>query len=85
MRLAKTIFIDKPLLRKRMTPRDCNQKFYDIAFKSMCLDYNGRLDVNDTKILSGKTSGNEKDSVEGINLERLLLTFGPILIMCWPH
>ncbi|RUS19519.1 hypothetical protein BC937DRAFT_87358 [Endogone sp. FLAS-F59071] len=61
---SKTIFIDKPLPRKRMTPRDCNQKFYDTAFKSMCLDYEGRSDVNDTRILSGKTSSNEKDSVE---------------------
>ncbi|CAG8448324.1 6093_t:CDS:10 [Ambispora leptoticha] len=33
--LRKTVYIDKPLAKHRHSPREYNQKFYDVAFKSV--------------------------------------------------
>ncbi|GBC36260.1 uncharacterized protein OCT59_022068 [Rhizophagus irregularis] len=36
----KTIYIDKPFVKKKMTPREINQVYYNTAFKSMALKMN---------------------------------------------
>ncbi|CAG8659045.1 7389_t:CDS:10, partial [Acaulospora morrowiae] len=43
--VLKTVYVDKPLLKRHMTPRQRNQNFYDIAFESMAFDLG--VDVND--------------------------------------
>jgi hypothetical protein len=35
--LYKTVYIDKPLPTKQITPRERNQKFYDVALKNLVL------------------------------------------------
>ncbi|RUP43699.1 hypothetical protein BC936DRAFT_136843 [Jimgerdemannia flammicorona] len=61
---VKTIYIDKPLLKKRMTPRERNQKFYGAAFKSMCLDFKSKSDVNDNRVLSEHPSDEKEKEIQ---------------------
>ncbi|CAH1757733.1 11570_t:CDS:10 [Entrophospora sp. SA101] len=43
--IIKTVYIDKPLVKKKSTPRSRNQIFYNTAFKSMALK--SKMDIND--------------------------------------
>ena len=36
--MKRTVYIDKPFVKKKMTNRERNQIFYDAAFKSVAMD-----------------------------------------------
>ncbi|CAG8512475.1 12811_t:CDS:10, partial [Acaulospora colombiana] len=44
-KILKTVYIDKPLPKRSITPRQRNQIFYDIAFESVAFD--SGIDVNE--------------------------------------
>ncbi|GBB83357.1 hypothetical protein RclHR1_10090004 [Rhizophagus clarus] len=47
--VLKTIYIDKPFVNKRMTPREINQVYYNTAFKSMVLKMDTCIDISNVE------------------------------------
>ncbi|KAL1920756.1 uncharacterized protein VTP21DRAFT_11391 [Calcarisporiella thermophila] len=52
------VFIDKPLPKKRLTPREWNQKFFDVAFRSRSLDTELTISSEDW-VLPSATAGTQ--------------------------
>ncbi|CAB4436252.1 unnamed protein product [Rhizophagus irregularis] len=50
----KTIYIDKPFVKKKMTPREINQVYYNTAFKSMALNMNTCINISNVENKDGE-------------------------------
>ncbi|CAI2165229.1 15400_t:CDS:10 [Funneliformis geosporum] len=48
--VLKTIYIDKPFIKKQLTPRDINQIYYNAAFESLALKTDTCVEINDIQI-----------------------------------
>ncbi|CAG8488242.1 15600_t:CDS:10 [Cetraspora pellucida] len=97
--ILKTIYIDKPLVKKRLTPRQRNQLFYDVAFESLALkqgiDIKNVLHPSEESSYDGPmnegiidTNNSEKSSdIHSGNSLYNLWSFGDInmLIRCKAH
>ncbi|ORX80184.1 hypothetical protein K493DRAFT_191126, partial [Basidiobolus meristosporus CBS 931.73] len=78
----KVIFIDKPLLKKSVTPRSRNQQFFNAAFKSMFVKTNGINSIAEKPHKSNLTNPENMDDTT-----YTLWTFGSftVLIRCKIH
>ncbi|CAG8649501.1 27792_t:CDS:10, partial [Racocetra persica] len=97
--ILKTIYIDKPLVEKRLTPRKRNQLFYGVAFESLALkqgiDIKNVLRPSEESSCDGPknegtndTNDSEKSNdIHSGNLLYNLWSFGDInmLIRCKAH
>ncbi|RGB33371.1 hypothetical protein C1646_187757 [Rhizophagus diaphanus] len=50
----KTIYIDKPFVKKKMTPREINQVYYNTAFKSMALKMDTCINISNVENKDGE-------------------------------
>lgn len=72
----RTLIVDRPLPREEMTARERNQIVYDLAFKSLCLDWKKNHDIK--PVMDGREG---KECVDDENLQYNLWTFGDMNIL----
>jgi hypothetical protein len=90
--VVRTLIFDQPLPREEMTARERNKLIYDMAFKSLCLDWTKRhgitehrpsvMDNSETSnIASSNNLGEDWDFEQNENLQYNLWTFGDMDIL----
>lgn len=67
---------DRPLPREEMTARERNKLIYDIAFKSLCLDWPNRHDIASITKETENTESNQDE-----NLQYNMWKFGEMNIL----
>ncbi|KAI9360540.1 hypothetical protein BD770DRAFT_38425 [Pilaira anomala] len=70
------LMFDRPLPREEMTARERNKLIYDIAFKSLCLDWPNRHDIVSITKETENTESNQEE-----NLQYNMWKFGEMNIL----
>jgi hypothetical protein len=77
--IAKTVYFDRPLPKDVSTARERNKLVYDVAFKSLCLDWSKRHAISSSSKQHASTP--EWDYNNDENLQYNHWTFGDLNIL----
>lgn len=77
--IAKTVYFDRPLPKDVSTARERNKLVYDVAFKSLCLDWSKRHAISSSSKQHASTP--EWDYNNDENLQYNHWTFGDLNLL----